>query len=135
MSAVVFSLFCLGVFPVLLCSFGRGEFAVRFVFGWGLSVGSVECRVSSRSAAARLLWRFRAARLWWRRSCGSGVAAGSHVRALGLPRFGLRWLAARPCFIRAYVPRSRRCFFVAPGWLAKLSPFWACHEARSLGLC
>lgn len=44
---------------------------------------------SSRSAVARLLWRFRSAKKWVRR------LPRSVVRASCVPRFSLRWLALR----------------------------------------
>jgi len=124
------------VFSVLLASFGSGSFAVRFVFGWSGFVASVVCRASSRSGLARLLWRFRAARAYWlahparvrlRLSlCGLGPSA--------LPRFGLRWLAARPCFVSVLVPgrRARSRFVSAVGF--PRSPFWAFRAARAAGL-
>jgi len=119
---------------VLLCSFGSGSFAVRFVFGWCGFCGSVVCRASSRSGLARLLWRFRAARAWLRARFGSGVVSGSLVRSLGWPRFGLRWLAVRPCFVSVLVPgRGWRSRFVPAAGLPR-SPFWAFRAARAVGL-
>lgn len=114
---VVFLFSCSGVFLVLLASFGSGRCLVRFVFAWGSGVGSVSVRCPSRSAVARLLWRFRAARRWVRSpssgvalSLRSGVVASSLLSSLGVPFCGLRWLACRPVFVSVRCPAlsSRR---------------------------
>ncbi len=100
-----FTLFS-GVFPVLLASFGRGHCSFRFYFRWQGGLGSVLFRFRFRAEAARFLLRFRAARAWWRSSAASprSVVAGRVV-----PRFGLRWLACRPCLLVVAHSLGCRC--------------------------
>lgn len=76
----------------------------------------VVCRVGSRSAAARLLWRFRAARRWWRSvplvGSGAWVASGLSFPVPG----SLRWLASRPVVVAVRggsVGGRRRSAFVS----------------------
>lgn len=111
---------CLGVFALLfeavlpLRCWGRpspGSVAVRFVFRWGRDCRAVVCWCSSRSEAARLLWRFRAALRWarslWRACWGGILRPPARVVGLEVPRFGLRWLALRP--VRVSVGGWRVC--------------------------
>lgn len=115
-------LFVVGVFALrVLRVWGSGAVVVRF----GFLVGSgrravpsvVECRCHSRSAAARLLWRFRAARRWalsfWRwfpSSClWLAPAGGGLFPPVPLPRFGLRWLAWRRLWV-VFPPSRGRLF-------------------------
>ncbi len=89
--------FCVEVFVL-------GRVVVLLVFRWRCGFRSLRFVFASRSAAARWLWRFRAARRWWRSSSAPprSVVVGSVV-----PRFGLRWLAARKLslFSWSVVPR------------------------------
>lgn len=101
----------LGVFVVVL---------VWFFFRFAGVAGSsrprrrawccVTVRCSSRSAAARLLWRFRAARRWWRSAAAPPLSV---VGASRVPFRGLRWLAARWVVVR--VSSAPRVFVVPPG--------------------
>lgn len=81
------------VFVVFLFRFGSRRV-------WGGFRAVVSC-CASRSEAASLLWRFRAARRWWR---SSAAPARSSAVWPGVPVFGLRWLAWRPCAV-AVLPR------------------------------
>lgn len=115
-------LFFWEVFVVLLLRFW-GRFSswsvvVRFAFRWGRGRACVAVACPSRSAAARLLWRFRAARRWvrarWRAGFGGVLVPPARVLASEVPRFGLRWLACRRCSVLVLcarvpsaVPRSR----------------------------
>lgn len=104
-------------FPVF---WGSGPVSVVF----SVARGRVVCRCASRSAAARLLWRFRAARRWVRRFRSAsgffGCGCSWGLRPLGVvpavPRFGLRWLALRGvvvCVRGVGVGGRRRSAFVA----------------------
>lgn len=112
---LAFSFLSLGVFAVALF-FGSGSLSVVFsVSSVAPSFRRVVWRCSSRSVAARLLWRFRALRRAWRSFPRLGSRAW--VRAgLSLPRPGsLAWLAALSvvvCVRGAGVGGRRRSAFV-----------------------
>lgn len=120
---VAFFCFCLGVFAVSRFSFlssprwggvlarfgsGSGLWSVVFLVPWRAGCACVLVSCSSRSACARLLWRFRAARRWVRRfavrSGWGGVPVPVPSVSLSLPLFGLRWLACRPVGVRVSGP-------------------------------
>lgn len=109
----VFVFFSWEVFVVFLPVFW-GEGPVSVVFS--VARGRVVCRCASRSAAARLLWRFRAARRVVRASWREGARGVLRPPASvpGFPRFGLRWLASRSpvvCVRGAGVGGRRRSAF------------------------
>lgn len=108
-------------FPVF---FGSGSLSVVF----SVAGGRVVCRCASRSAAARLLWRFRAARrvvrASWRSAAGGVLRPPASVPVV--PRFGLRWLAARSpvvCVRGAAVGGRRLSAFVSSVPLFRRSSF------------
>lgn len=93
---------------------GSGPLSVVF----SVARGRVVCRCASRSAAARLLWRFRAARRAVRASWRVGARGVLRPPASvpSVPRFGLRWLAARSpvvCVRGLGVGGRRRSAFVS----------------------
>lgn len=122
-----------------VASFGSGVVPVVFAFSPPFRATlpsaplfcSVWCFCSSRSAAARLLWRFRAARRWWRSS--AAPPRSSVLRLTCCPRFGLRWLAARACLVSVRLPRPGRPFWrclvpsarVGGWWVPPSSVLWA----------
>ena len=115
----------LGVFAVLLVarSFGpaSGPVVVRFCWSVRGFLSVVVVRCASRSAAARLLWRFRAAGRVVLAAGGCGSA----------PFFSLRWLAARCSFVSV---SGCRGFWVPPfpGFPGGFFPWWACRRRRFL---
>lgn len=74
---------------MLRCFGSSGAVLVAFQFAWNGGQEYIKIFLPSRSAAARLLWRFRKARHAVR------CLPRSVVRASCVPRFGLRWLALR----------------------------------------
>ena len=100
-------------------------FVVRFSGGWRRVVS----RCSSRSGCARLLWRFRVARRWRRSRCGRflrGVWVPFGRLGPEVPRFGLRWLAARLSVVAVVSPSGVVCGRpVVVGSLAGASSLWA----------
>lgn len=121
---------------MLLRSFGSGSVVVSFSFSWRSSVGVVRVCCPSRSAAARLLWRFRSARrslvsfwssrVWSLPGVVVPVAACSRcVVASRFPLFGVRWLACRSVVVRVFALSPRRWLpAFAPSFVASFpSPF------------
>ena len=117
---------------MLLKTYGKREgaqVAIAFTFRWGNAphdMGWVRIYCASRSAAARVLWKYRRARRWWRSVPVPGSGAWLRGRfAEQVSRFGLRWLAARWCTVSVSSPHRVGLRFVVPAGHVRRPSVWS----------